>query len=126
MSERRSLKPIISEHKTVFLIIFILIIGGSFGTFFIFDMLSARNPTRIKLATTTSTYDSGLVDYLLPKFTQKTGIEVSVLSVGTGQALVYGENGDVDVIPSISIWREWRCRCNPCSFQIKRRCVCKR
>jgi tungstate transport system substrate-binding protein len=35
---------------------------------------------------------------LLPKFTQKTGIEVSVLSVGTGQALVYGENGDVDVI----------------------------
>ena len=38
------------------------------------------------------------MDYLLPKFTQKTGIEVSVLSVGTGQALVYGEIGDVDVI----------------------------
>ena len=98
LSERRALKTIISEHKTVVLIIFILLIGGSFGTFFIIDVLSARNPTRIMLATTTSTYDSGLLDYLLPEFTQKTGIEVSVLSVGTGQALVYGENGDVDVI----------------------------
>ncbi len=98
MNERRILKTIISEHKTLFLIIFILIIGGSFGTFFIIDILSARNPNRITLATTTSTYDSGLLDYLLPAFTQKTGIEVSVLSVGTGQALVYGENGDVDVI----------------------------
>ncbi len=98
MSERRTLKTIISEHKAAFLIIFILMLGSSFGTFFILDLLSARNPTRIILATTTSTYDSGLLDYLLPDFTQKTGIEVSVLSVGTGQALVYGENGDVDVI----------------------------
>ena len=59
MSERRSLKTIISERKTVFLIIFILVIGGIFGTFFIFDILSTRNPNRITLATTTSTYDSG-------------------------------------------------------------------
>ena len=98
MSERRAFKTIISEHKIVFLIILLLLTGGSFGTFFIFDILSARNPSRIILATTTSTFDSGLLDYLLPEFTQKTGIEVSVLSVGTGQALVYGEIGDVDVI----------------------------
>ena len=98
MSKRRTIKTIISEHKIVFLIIFLLIIGGSFGTFFIFDVLSARNPSLIRLATTTSTYDSGLLDYLLPKFTKKTGIEVSVLSVGTGQALEIGESGDVDVI----------------------------
>jgi len=98
MSERRTLKTILSEHKIVFLVIFILIIGGSFGTFFVIDLLSAQNPIQIKLATTTSTYDSGLLDYLLPEFTQKTGIEVSVLSVGTGQALVYGESGNVDVI----------------------------
>lgn len=106
MKERRSLKTIISRHKTVFLIIIILIIGGSFGTFFIIDILSARNPSRITLATTTSTYDSGLLEYLLPKFTQETGIEVSVLSVGTGQALVYGESGDVDVILVHSRLRE--------------------
>ena len=98
MSERKALKTILSEHKIAFFFIIILIIGGSFGTFFVFDVLSAQNPSRIKLATTTSMYDSGLLDYLLPKFTQKTGIEVLVLPVGTGQALVYGESGDVDVI----------------------------
>jgi tungstate transport system substrate-binding protein len=98
MVKRSNLKTIISEHKIAAVILLILIIGSSFGAFFLFDLLSARNPTRIILATTTSTYDSGLLDYLLPEFTQKTGIEVSVLSVGTGQALVYGESGDVDAI----------------------------
>jgi len=98
MSKRRTLKTIFSEHKIAFFFIIILIIGGSFGTFFVLDLLVAQNPTQIKLATTTSTYDSGLLDYLLPEFTQKTGIEVSVLSVGTGQALLYGGSGDVDVI----------------------------
>ncbi|MEF9951359.1 MAG: substrate-binding domain-containing protein [Clostridium sp.] len=52
----------------------------------------------IKLATTTSTQDSGLLDYLLPKFTEKTGYKVEVISKGTGQALKLGENGDVDVV----------------------------
>jgi len=98
MIGKRALKTIIGEHKLVALVILILIIGGSFGSYFLIDILSARNPSRITLATTTSTYDSGLLDYLLPEFTQETGIEVSVLSVGTGQALEYGENGDVDVI----------------------------
>ncbi len=98
MPRQKSLKIIISEHKTAFILMLLIIIGGSFGTYFIFDILTARNPNRITLATTTSTYDSGLLDYLLPEFTQKTGIEVSILSVGTGQALLYGENGDVDVI----------------------------
>jgi tungstate transport system substrate-binding protein len=98
MSERKTLKTVVSEHKVAFVILLILLIGGSVGTYFIFDLLSARNPSRITLATTTSTYDSGLLDYLLPEFTKKTGIEVSVLSVGTGQAIAYGESGDVDVI----------------------------
>jgi len=52
----------------------------------------------IKLATTTSTYNSGLLDYLLPEFTADTGIEVEVISVGTGKALEMGRNGDVDVV----------------------------
>jgi len=83
VSHQKSLKIIISEHKTAFILMLLIIIGGSFGTYFIFDLLTARDPNRITLATTTSTYDSGLLDYLLPEFTQKTGIEVSVLSVGT-------------------------------------------
>ena len=52
----------------------------------------------IKLATTTSTDNSGLLDELLPAFAKKHGIEVKVISVGTGKALKHGEAGDVDVI----------------------------
>ncbi len=52
----------------------------------------------IKLATTTSTDNSGLLEVLLPAFTRKHGIEVKVIAVGTGRAIKHGENGDVDVI----------------------------
>ena len=47
---------------------------------------------------TTSTQNSGLFDYLLPIFTAKTGIEVRVVAVGTGQAIKNAENGDGDVL----------------------------
>lgn len=53
---------------------------------------------RIRLATTTSTYNSGLLDALLPEFERATGIQVQVLSVGTGQALRLGRDGDVDLV----------------------------
>ena len=52
----------------------------------------------IVVASTTSTQDSGLFDYLLPIFTAKTGIQVRVVAVGTGQALKIGEKGDADVL----------------------------
>ena len=52
----------------------------------------------IMLATTTSTEDSGLLDYLLPQFEADTGIEVRVIAVGTGKALKMGEQGDVDLV----------------------------
>ena len=52
----------------------------------------------ITLATTTSTYDSGLLDYLLPVFEEKYGVKVNVLSLGTGQAIATAEAGDADVI----------------------------
>jgi tungstate transport system substrate-binding protein len=51
----------------------------------------------IVLQSTTSTRDSGLFDYILPKFRDKTGIDVRVVAVGTGQALKNAENGDGDV-----------------------------
>lgn len=54
--------------------------------------------TSIKLATTTSTQDSGLLDYILPKFEKETGYKVEVISTGTGKAIKHGEAGDVDVI----------------------------
>ena len=52
----------------------------------------------IRLATTTSTDDSGLLDELLPVFTEETGIEVDVIAVGTGQALEIGRRGDADIL----------------------------
>jgi tungstate transport system substrate-binding protein len=52
----------------------------------------------IIVASTTSTEQSGLFDYLLPKFTAKTGIQVRVIAQGTGQALKTAERGDADVV----------------------------
>jgi tungstate transport system substrate-binding protein len=51
----------------------------------------------LRLSTTTSTENSGLLKALLPAFETKTGIKVNVISVGTGKALELGKNGDVDV-----------------------------
>ena len=48
------------------------------------------------LATTTSTQDSGLLDYLLPLFEKDTGIKVKVLARGTGEALEVAKRGDAD------------------------------
>ena len=52
----------------------------------------------IRMATTTSTENSGLLTYLLPEFTNDTGYQVHVIAVGTGKALRLGRDGDVDVV----------------------------
>ena len=60
--------------------------------------LAAAQERFITIASTTSTQDSGLFEYLLPIFTKKTGIEVRVVAVGTGQALKIGQQGDADML----------------------------
>ena len=52
----------------------------------------------IVVQSTTSTQNSGLLDAILPEFTDKTGIEVRVVAVGTGQAIKNAMNGDGDVL----------------------------
>lgn len=52
----------------------------------------------ILLATTTSTYDSGLLDYLMPKFESKYNVTVNIISVGTGQAIEMAKRGDADLV----------------------------
>lgn len=52
----------------------------------------------LKMATTTSTADTGLLDYLAPIFKADTGYTLEYVSVGTGAALALGQNGDVDVV----------------------------
>ena len=52
----------------------------------------------ITVASTTSTEQSGLFGYLLPVYTKKTGVQVRVVALGTGQALDVGRRGDADVL----------------------------
>jgi tungstate transport system substrate-binding protein len=59
--------------------------------------LSAE-PDSIVVASTTSTEQSGLFKHILPLFKQKTGIEVKVVALGTGQALDAARRGDADVV----------------------------
>ena len=61
------------------------------------DHHSISNPL-IRLATTTSTENSGLLKYLLPVFQNATRYKVHIIAVGTGKALRMGEDGDVDVV----------------------------
>ncbi|HYA38768.1 MAG TPA: substrate-binding domain-containing protein [Candidatus Methylomirabilis sp.] len=54
--------------------------------------------TVLRLATTTSTDNSGLLKYLLPAFEKSSGYQVQVVAVGTGKALRMGQDGDADVL----------------------------
>lgn len=58
----------------------------------------AQAAETLMMATTTSTQDSGLLDYIKPIFEKDTGLELKWVSVGTGKALAMGEAGDVDVL----------------------------
>jgi tungstate transport system substrate-binding protein len=59
---------------------------------------SLRAEMHIRCASTTSTQNSGLFDYILPIFAQKTGIQVDVVAVGTGASIEIGKRGDCDVV----------------------------
>jgi tungstate transport system substrate-binding protein len=68
-------------------------------------LLLASSPVALRaddkfiiVQSTTSTQNSGLFDHILPMFQKKTGIEVRVVAVGTGQALKNAMNGDGDVV----------------------------
>src|SRR5215510_12029405 len=76
-----------------------------FGLGLCATLLAAANPRLtaaedkfIIVQSTTSTLNSGLFEHILPIFTKKTGIEVRVVAVGTGQALKNAQNGDGDVV----------------------------
>jgi tungstate transport system substrate-binding protein len=62
------------------------------------DVAPIAPKTRLKVGTTTSLYDTGLWGYLEPMFEEKYGVEVDVLSLGSGATLEYAKRGDLDVI----------------------------
>ena len=70
--------------KLIVLILALMIIGSA---------AAASAETRIRMASTTSTQNSGLFDYLLPIFEKKTGIHIDVVAVGTGVLVAVGGTG---------------------------------
>ena len=75
-------------NSLIVVIMLISLIGGVVG---------CARPT-LRLATTTSLYDTGLWSYLEPKFEEKHGVELDIIYAGTGIALEWGRRGDVDVL----------------------------
>ena len=65
---------------------------------FAFSCATAHAQQYITVASTTSTEQSGLFKHLLPIFEKKSGIQVRVVALGTGQALDMGRRGDADVV----------------------------
>ncbi|MEY4729918.1 MAG: hypothetical protein RL020_1076 [Pseudomonadota bacterium] len=75
----------------------ILVTGFTLGLLFLASHVQAESNV-LRMATTTSTENSGLLKHLLPPFEAKCGCRVDVISVGSGKAMKLGENGDVDVV----------------------------
>lgn len=73
-----------------------LVAGGVLGVSY--QYYHWRPTQYMTLATTTSTYDSGLLDYLIPVFESKYNVQVKILSLGTGQAIEVAKRGDADVV----------------------------
>jgi tungstate transport system substrate-binding protein len=65
---------------------------------FLFLISSCAEANTLIIATTTSLQDSGLLDFLIPKFESQYSIKVKTLAVGTGEAIALGKRGDADIL----------------------------
>ncbi len=83
-----------SHHRRVYL----FLIAMSTSLLLAACATQSTEPQVLRLATTTSTADSGLLDAILPDFESQCGCRVDVVAVGTGQALEIGSKGDADVV----------------------------
>ncbi|WP_416149141.1 substrate-binding domain-containing protein [Salipaludibacillus sp. HK11] len=94
------MKPMKNLPSNIFSlwIIIIFIISACETSHSQVEMDAGEIGDQLLLATTTSTYDSGLLDKLLPVFEDATGVQVKIISVGSGQALSMGEKGEADVL----------------------------
>lgn len=80
-------------HKTAVWMFFGLALGLCWAT-----VAPAQEAKQLMMATTTSTDNTGLLDYLAPEFQKATGVELKWTATGTGKALKLGENCDVDIL----------------------------
>ena len=77
---------------------FCIIVSGLIAVVFFMAWETAAEGNMLMMATTTSTDNTGLLDYLAPKFKEATQIELKWTATGTGKALKLGENCDVDIL----------------------------
>ena len=75
-----------------------ILLAAVFVCFFLFFTGDAIAAERIRMATTTSTDNSGLLEAILPPFEKMCDVTVDVIAVGTGKAIKLGETGNVDLI----------------------------
>ena len=87
------------------ILVLLSLLAGSIGCTFQGTESISSQP-RLRVATTTSLYDTGLWEYLEPMFEEKYNVELDVMYAGTGKALEYGRRGDVDIITIHSKARE--------------------
>jgi len=89
-------RSLIKNLKLSFVCVILLAILISFNLLLV--SCKKNIDTEVILTTTTSTYDSGLLDELLPAFKEATGYNVKPIAVGTGEAIAMGERGESDVM----------------------------
>ncbi len=87
---------IVSRRTWIAIAAIILIAGSAFYSYETF--LTTAKPERLVLATTTSTFNSGLLDYLRPTFESRYHVKLYIIAVGTGLAIKTAERGDADVV----------------------------
>ena len=90
------MKNKVVTRKTLLILVFFMAVLNASIFFSVQSSHAAEEG--LLMATTTSTENTGLLDYLMPFFTAKTGIGIRWISAGTGKALKLGENCDVDVL----------------------------
>ena len=88
-----SMKRIVSAVSILALVAVAKVVSAGAGA-----PQAGQQPVVLRLATTTSTVDTGLLKAILPGFESQCGCRVDVIAVGTGQALELGRRGDADVL----------------------------
>ena len=88
-SDRLSGRPASAEMKSLRSLLLLILLSTP---------LASGAQERLRLATTTSTENTGLLSVINPPFEQRYNAKIDVIAVGTGKALELGENGDVDVV----------------------------
>ena len=88
----------IVKADNIFIVFVSIILIFLFSLMPIIISSCSKSDNIITLATTTSVYDSGVLDYIVPMFEKNTGYSVRVIAQGSGQALKTGEKGDADVL----------------------------